>query len=81
MLRLPIEELNPILPLRDEIREALVGAANPERILLQWLESYEQGDWAVCDAAAQAHGLDQKNLVECYAKAVVWAEAALQSAL
>jgi EAL and modified HD-GYP domain-containing signal transduction protein len=80
MLRLPIEELTPMLPLRDEIRKALEGKANTERILLQWLESYERGDWAVCDAAALENELDQKNLVECYGRAVVWAEAALQSA-
>jgi EAL and modified HD-GYP domain-containing signal transduction protein len=80
MLRLPIEELTPMLPLRDEIRRALKGEANPERILLQWLESYEQGDWAACDAMVLAHGFNQKNMVECYGRAVVWAEVALQSA-
>jgi EAL and modified HD-GYP domain-containing signal transduction protein len=80
MLRLPMEELTPMLPLRDEIRKALEGNANPERVLLQWLESYEQGDWAACDAMVQAHDFNQKNVAECYAKAVLWAEAALLSA-
>ncbi len=79
MLRLPMKELTPALPLRAEIRESLQGSANPERILLAWLESHERGDWASCDAVVQAHGLNQEILVPCYAEAVVWAEEALQS--
>jgi EAL and modified HD-GYP domain-containing signal transduction protein len=79
MLRLPMKELTPTLPLRAEIREALQGSANSERILLAWLENHERGDWASCDAVVQAHGLDQEILVLCYAEAVVWAEEALQS--
>jgi EAL and modified HD-GYP domain-containing signal transduction protein len=80
MMRLPMEELAPALPLREEIREALKGAANPERILLEWLENHERGDWAACDAAVQRKGLDDEFLAACYAEAVMWAEAALSSA-
>jgi EAL and modified HD-GYP domain-containing signal transduction protein len=80
MLRLPMSELAPALPLRDEIRAALKGKANGERILLQWLESHERGDWAACDEVSAANGLDQEILDACYAEAVVWAEAALKSA-
>jgi EAL and modified HD-GYP domain-containing signal transduction protein len=79
MLRVPMEELAPTLPLRDEIRRALQGTANPERALLQWLESYERGDWAGCDAAVEPDRLDQEDLAACYAEAVLWAEAALES--
>jgi len=80
MLRLPMEELAPALPLREEIREALLGKANSERILLQWLVSHEYGDWDACDATVHANGLDQEFLVACYAEAVVWAEEAVRSA-
>jgi EAL and modified HD-GYP domain-containing signal transduction protein len=80
MMRIPMEQLAPALPLRDEIREALQGRANPERILLQWLESHEYGDWAACDATAQAECLNQADLARCYAEAVVWAEAVADSA-
>jgi EAL and modified HD-GYP domain-containing signal transduction protein len=79
MLRLPMEELAPALPMRQEICEALQGRANSERILLQWLESYELGDWAACDAADQANGLKQEQMIRCYAEALIWAEAVLQS--
>jgi EAL and modified HD-GYP domain-containing signal transduction protein len=79
MLRLPMEELTPLLPLRMEIREALGGRANPERVLLEWLESHERGDWAACDATVLAYRLSQEALLECYAGALMWAEAALKS--
>jgi len=81
MLRMPMEKLTPSLPLREEIREALEGKTNPERALLQWLESYERGEWATCDAVALAEGLEEKDLVEYYAAATMWAEEALQSSI
>jgi EAL and modified HD-GYP domain-containing signal transduction protein len=77
MLRLPMEELTPALPLREEIRQALLGAQIPERSLLAWLVSHERGEWATCDAIVEADDLDQEQLQRCYAEAVIWAEAAL----
>ena len=79
MMRFPMNKLAPELPLRKKIREALEGKANSERVLLQWIESYERGDWDACDAAALAGSLNQQNLAICYAEATVWAEAAMQS--
>ena len=79
MLRVPMEQLTPLLPLRDEIRRALEGTRNAERILLEWLEAEEQGNWSTCDAVVQGYGLDVLGLVKCYAEAVEWAEAALRS--
>ncbi len=81
MLRLPMEDLIPSLPLRIEICQALLGHDNPERILLQWLENHERGDWDACDAVVLAYQLNQGNLVECYSNALMWAEAALLSAV
>ena len=79
MLRLPMEELTPSLPLRSQICEALQGTVNPERRLLSWLESHERGDWANCDRLAQAGGLSQDEFMRLYAESVVWAEASLRS--
>jgi EAL and modified HD-GYP domain-containing signal transduction protein len=81
MMRFPMEKLAPELPLREEIRDALEGQVNPESILLQWIESYERGDWAACDAVAQTGGLNHQDMVVCYVKAVLWAEEALQVAV
>ncbi|MGD0800815.1 MAG: HDOD domain-containing protein [Terracidiphilus sp.] len=81
MMGVPMDELAQALPLRDGIREALKGADIPERVLLQWLELHEQGDWAACDAVVQKHGLNAEDVVRCYTEAVLWAEAAVQSAV
>lgn len=77
MLRVSIEELLLSLPLQGKMRGALLGEDCAERGLLRWAERYERGDWAGCDAVAQANGLDQEAVVGRYAEAVVWAEATL----
>ena len=63
MLRVPMEELTPALPLREEIRQALEGEANHERCLLQWLECHEYGDWAGCDVVVEANGLNEELVI------------------
>lgn len=47
---------------------------NAERALLAWLEGHEHGDWDGCDRLAAARDMDSKLLVQCYVKAVFWAE-------
>jgi len=81
MLLIPMEKLTPALPLRDEIRLALLGKKVPERALLQWLESHEQGDWQARDAANRESELDEDKGNRCYAEALLWAGAALGSAV
>ncbi len=78
MLRMPMAELTPALPLRDEIRRALEGRSGIEHALLAWIEFHERGDWAACNQAAEAHGLNEGELLNIYAEAVVWAEDALR---
>lgn len=78
MLRQPMTELTPLLPLRGEIRRALKGEAVAERCLLGWLEQYERGDWEACNTTAIAYKLEAKDLLRCYKEAVEWAEAALR---
>ena len=79
MLQVPMEELTPALPLREEIRQALAGVPVPERCLLDWLLNHELGDWAACDVIVQSHALDRKHLQSSYAEAMQWAESALSS--
>ena len=79
MLRLPMDELAPALPLREKICDALMGHEIRERCLLQWLESHEQGDWAKCDSTALTYDLNRADVLRCYAESLVWAESALSS--
>ncbi len=80
MLRMPMKELTPSLPLREEIRRALEGEKAPERALLCWLEGHERGDWAVCDLIAERLMLNAYDLLRWYEEALAWAEAALHFA-
>lgn len=77
MLRVPMRELAPSLPLREQIRRALAGDRVPERQLLNWVEDYEQAAWAECDAIGDALGVAPGKLTACYQEAIAWAEAAL----
>jgi EAL and modified HD-GYP domain-containing signal transduction protein len=78
MLRTPMQELAPMLPLRPEIRRALLGEKIPERSLLCWLENHERGKWERCDLIAERRELRQEDLFHCYEEALGWAEAVLE---
>ncbi len=77
MLRRSMKDLAPALPLREEIRQALLGEKIPERALLCWLEGHERGDWRACDLVADKRELAGECLQRCYEEAVAWADAAL----
>jgi c-di-GMP-related signal transduction protein len=81
MLRAPMEEILSALPLRTEIRSALLGEPNPERTPLAWLEANEQGDWQTCDAVALEQRLDPEYLHRSYTDALVWAELSLSGSI
>jgi|HubBroStandDraft_1064217.scaffolds.fasta_scaffold27465_2 EAL and modified HD-GYP domain-containing signal transduction protein len=72
MMLQPMEALAPELPLRDEVRRALLGENNRERCLLGWIERHERNDQTAWNAIAEAHGLNQQRLVQFYIDALVW---------
>lgn len=80
MLRIPMTELTPRLPLRKEICRALEGEKTPERALLCWIEGHERGDWTGCDMVARKTMLQPEQLQTCYHDALSWTEAALRFA-
>jgi EAL and modified HD-GYP domain-containing signal transduction protein len=78
MLRILMDDLVRLLPLRTEARETLTGKANPESLLLRWREAEEAGDWAACDALVRANGVDHGQVMRCHREAIAWADAALK---
>ncbi len=80
MLRVPMREALSSLPLRQQIREALAGARNNERSLLEWIEAAERGDWPLCDAVVQSKALHEEQLQRCATEARNWADGTLRSA-
>jgi EAL and modified HD-GYP domain-containing signal transduction protein len=79
MLRILMEDLVRLLPLREAARDALLGRENPEAVLLHWIVCEEHGDWSACDRIVRASGLRHEQVMRCHAEAVAWAEAALKS--
>lgn len=75
----PMSEIAPTLPLGAVVLEALFGKKCRERAMLSWLEQFERGEWAACDQAANAHGLDQAELSRVYIEAVAWTESVLHT--
>lgn len=80
MLQVPIDQIAPMLPLRQPIRESLSGLAHPERKVLTWLESHEHGNWPASDQLVQAQGLDGEQMARLYVEAVQWADTTMRAA-
>lgn len=78
MLRVLMEDMVQMLPLREEACDALLGRDKPEGIPLHWIVCHEHGNWTECDAIVRANGLRQDEVMRCHAEAVAWAEAALK---
>jgi c-di-GMP-related signal transduction protein len=79
MLRIPMDEMVKSLPLRKEMRMALLGQSNREGTLLRWVECLERGAWAACDEIASAGCLNAETGMRQYSDAVEWAEDALKT--
>lgn len=72
MLRYPMEALAKELPLRPEIRQALLGEANSERCLLGWIEFHERNMVSECVSIGNKYGLNQQKLNQFYVDALIW---------
>jgi len=79
MLRILMEDLVRMLPLREAACEALLGREVPEGVLLHWIVCEEHGDWMACDKIVRAHGLRHEQLMSCHAEAIQWTQEALKS--
>jgi EAL and modified HD-GYP domain-containing signal transduction protein len=80
MLRIPMEELVRMLPLRAQACEALLEKGNPEGVLLKFLACQDRGDWAGGEAILEENGLRFDQIMWRFGEAVAWSTAALQTA-
>ena len=60
-------------------RAALKGVANRERVLLEWLENHEHGEWATATHWLRPTESQKWEMVGFYRSALLWASAALGS--
>ena len=77
MLDQPMSSVLAELPLSDDVRLALQGQRSPLRPVLEFVESYERGDWESCSELSGAQGFAEANILEQYNEAVSWATQAL----
>jgi EAL and modified HD-GYP domain-containing signal transduction protein len=80
MLNVPMEAIATALPLRRGVRQALLGDSNKERVILDWLEHYEMGQWLICDQIAAAEQLEESELAALHLQSMDWAEANMRLA-
>ncbi len=74
MLQVPMQDAIAEMPLRDAVRDALLGKAAPLRSALEWIEAHEQGDWQSCGATLRLNGLDGAQLHAFYMESMAWAD-------
>ena len=70
LMDIPLIELLSMLPITNEIREALLYHRGPYNRVLACVLAYEQGDWKSIDEA----GFIENEVVSCYFQAVEWSE-------
>jgi len=80
MLRISMQDLVGMLPLREAARKALLGAGNREGVLLELLVCQDRRDWERYDAILQDNGIRFDHLMWRLGEAITWARAAVQNA-
>jgi len=66
MLRILMEDLIRLLPLRETARGALMGREIPEGKLLHWMICQKHGNWAECDAIVCSSGMNHEQVLRCH---------------
>lgn len=72
MLQQSMAELASGLPLRADVKRALLGHPLPERSLLAWIEAHEKNEVVQANAIADQFSLNIQRLEQYYVDAVVW---------
>jgi EAL and modified HD-GYP domain-containing signal transduction protein len=77
VLQTPMEAVADLLPLRDEIRSALLGEANGAAVALSIHRCYETGDWEAFPEGGTSLKERPELLDRLYLESVNWAETLL----
>ncbi|WP_263373130.1 EAL and HDOD domain-containing protein [Granulicella aggregans] len=79
MLGMPVDELIHALPLRDEVKVAVAGAANSVSLGLNLYKHYRSADWAYCATQAKMLHISENDLSDLYRKSLILAEKSVNS--
>jgi len=80
LLGMPLAEVLERLPVRPEVRIALLEGTGSHARTLKTAVAYENADWDAVRAGASASGFRMRALMEAYAEATEWAAERLASA-
>ncbi len=66
----PLFDLLDQLPLREDLKEAMIGAENDFHVILKLMKYYEKGNWEMIQRLCDARGLDSSKINVCYKHAL-----------
>jgi c-di-GMP-related signal transduction protein len=69
------------LPIKDDVKEALLGEPNRLRNIINYVEAYEKGEWAKLPDRAAALNADDKDFPGYYLDAVEWTNMSFKKGL
>ncbi|HVB39203.1 MAG TPA: HDOD domain-containing protein [Vicinamibacterales bacterium] len=68
----PLDEVLSSLPVPADVRAALLGEPNLLRLVMDAGVAYEAADWERCATLANAAGIPEDELPDCYLSAAKW---------
>jgi EAL and modified HD-GYP domain-containing signal transduction protein len=71
----PLDAVIADLPLSRDTKDALLGASNPSRHVLDAVINYERGAWNEVGETARSVGLTEEDIGDAYHTALSWARA------
>jgi EAL and modified HD-GYP domain-containing signal transduction protein len=79
MLGVPMASIVKFLPLRSEVKSALMGATNQPAVPLCLIKGLEGGAWEPCAATAKTLNVSEEALTQIYVDSLNWAAESLAS--
>jgi EAL and modified HD-GYP domain-containing signal transduction protein len=79
MLGTPMTSIINFLPLRAEVKSALMGATNQFAVPLCLIKSLEAGEWERCAATARTLDISEETLTHLYVESLNWAAESVAS--
>lgn len=76
----PMERALNELPLKEEVKAALLGTDGDYRAIYDVVVSYERGDWDLFSRTAEKLGIEEQVIPELFREALKWASQAFREA-
>jgi c-di-GMP-related signal transduction protein len=74
----PLQDILKDIPIKDDVKSALLGGSNRLRDIYEYVLAYERGDWAKFSDSSTKLGIEVADLLQLYMDAVEWAHKSFQ---